>query len=99
MNSMTPGELKNRLDTGNPLCLLDVREQWEREAFNIGGLHIPLGEIMSRRNEIPADKEVVVYCEKGIRSGIIIQRLEPLGFTNLYNLEGGMSAWKRMVGW
>jgi rhodanese-related sulfurtransferase len=53
-----------------------------------------MGEIPSRLSEIPRDKEVVLYCEKGIRSVIAIQRLETLGFTNLINLAGGMKAWR-----
>jgi len=75
--------------------LIDVREEWEREIYNIGGLHIPLGDMITRRDEIPVDKPVVIYCEKGIRSSIIIQRLEGIGFNNLYNLSGGMSNWKK----
>ena len=84
------------MDKKGPFVLIDVREDWEREAFNIGGVHIPLGEVMSRREEIPVDKPTVIYCEKGIRSSIIIQRLENIGFNNLYNLSGGVSAWKKV---
>jgi rhodanese-related sulfurtransferase len=51
---------------------------------------------MERRNELSKEKPVVVYCEKGIRSGIVIQRLESLGFQNLINLSGGMKAWKSL---
>ncbi len=94
MNQLTPHQLKHLLETNHELVLLDVRESWEREAFQIGGLHIPLGELISRQSEIPKDKTVVVYCEKGIRSTIAIQRLEQHQFSNLYNLAGGMKAWK-----
>jgi hydroxyacylglutathione hydrolase len=52
--------------------------------------------MMARINEVPKDKEVVIYCEKGIRSVIVIQRLENMGYTNLINLSGGMKAWKEM---
>lgn len=75
--------------------LIDVREYWERELFHIGGIHIPMEEVISRRNEIPRERPAVFYCEKGIRSQIIIQRLEDLGYRNLYNLAGGMKAWRK----
>lgn len=95
MNQIAPAELKALLENGDDrIVLVDVREGWEREAFNIGGLHIPMGDLAARYREIPMDKEVVVYCEKGIRSTIVIQRLEGVGFTNLINLSGGMKAWR-----
>ena len=97
MNQLNAAEYKHRAATGKDVLLIDVREEWERDMFNIGGLHIPMGELMSRVNEIPKDKDVVVYCEKGIRSVIVIQRLEALGFHNLFNLSGGMKAWKEAV--
>ena len=92
MTQITTKELDARLAAGEGLVLLDVREEHEREAFNIGGLHIPMVEIASRVNEIPRDATVVVYCAKGIRSVICIQRLEGYGFTNLINLAGGVAA-------
>ena len=94
MNQLTPGELKQWTDSGRDFLLIDIRENWEREAYNIGGLHIPMGELTGRTKEIPKDKDVVLYCEKGIRSVIAIQRFEALGFHNLFNLSGGMKAWK-----
>lgn len=97
MHSITPHELKHWIDEQKDFVLIDVREGFERDAFSIGGLHIPLGDLMQRREELKHDKPVVIYCEKGIRSGMVIQRLEPLGFENLYNLTGGMSAWKQQV--
>lgn len=97
MKKITPPALKDWLNNDEPFILIDVRESWEREIYNIGGTHIPLAEVMLRRNEIPVDVATIVYCEKGIRSAIIIQRLEAIGFNNLYNLEGGMSEWKRAM--
>lgn len=94
MRTMRPGELREAIKQGKQLMLLDVREVWEREQYNIGGIHLPMGELMERRDEIPMDMDVIVYCEKGIRSSIVIQRLEGLGFSNLINLSGGMKAWK-----
>lgn len=81
------------------LVLIDVREPYEHEAFNIGGLLIPLGSIMERAAEIPTDKTVVLYCRKGVRSAIAIQRLEArYGHTHLVNLQGGMEAWAKAIG-
>jgi adenylyltransferase/sulfurtransferase len=97
MTGITPAELQNRLQH-EKLFLLDVREPFEHADFNIGGQLIPLGDIISMAENIPADEPVIVYCKKGIRSQIAIQRLqEKFGFTNLINLKGGMEAWKREV--
>jgi adenylyltransferase/sulfurtransferase len=94
MQQLDPATLKNLLAHNKAPLLIDIREDWEHEAFNIGGLHIPMGDILQRLNEIPKDLPVVLYCEKGIRSTITIQRLEGLGYTQLINLSGGMKAWK-----
>ena len=97
MNQLTPPELKHWIATGKDFLLIDIREGWEREHYNIGGKHLPMGELFSRVAELPTDKEVVLYCEKGIRSVIAIQRLEASGFQNLYNLGGGMKAWQEAL--
>ena len=94
MKQLTSSELREWMDTGRDFLLVDVREDWEREAFNIGGVHISMGLLMSHLSDIPKDKDVVLYCEKGIRSVLAIQRLESSGFHNLINLSGGMRAWK-----
>jgi len=97
MNQVTPSELKKWIASDKDFLLIDIREDWERDLYNIGGLHIALGDLIARMNEIPKDKDVVLYCEKGIRSVLAIQRLEYSGFHNLVNLSGGMSAWKQQV--
>jgi len=94
MQQLTPAQLKHWLDTGHEFLLIDVREPWEHDTYNIGGMLIPMGELAARANEIPHNTDVVLYCEKGIRSVIAIQRLEAAGYTNLINLAGGMNAWK-----
>jgi rhodanese-related sulfurtransferase len=94
MNNLSIEEFQQWIQGNKPFLLVDVREEFEREAFNIGGIHIPLGEILERKEELVKDEPVVLYCEKGIRSGIIIQRLESYGFKNLYNLSGGISSLK-----
>jgi rhodanese-related sulfurtransferase len=81
-------------EEGRNFMIIDVREPFEHEHFNIGGELIPLGSIMTTASKLPRDKPVVVYCEKGIRSVIAIQRLQAYGYDNLYNLTGGMKAWR-----
>lgn len=94
MNEIAPIELK-ALQQEKQVYLLDVREPFEREEYNIGGAFIPLADVIARAGEIPKDEPVVVYCKKGIRSQIAIQRLEArFGFTNLVNLRGGIDLWK-----
>ncbi|MCP9751785.1 rhodanese-like domain-containing protein [Ferruginibacter sp. HRS2-29] len=96
MQSIDAKDLRQKIDSGEDIFLVDVREPWEREFFNIGGISIPMNDITDHINKIPKDKPVVFYCEKGIRSGIVIQRLaERNGFENLINLSGGIQAWKK----
>jgi rhodanese-related sulfurtransferase len=94
MKELSPNDLQSWLKENRACLLVDVREDFEHEHDNIGGRLIPLGELMGRAGELPRQIPVVVYCEKGIRSIIAIQRLEGLGFGNLYNLSGGMKAWR-----
>lgn len=96
MHQLTVAELKTWTDGGRDFLLVDIREEWERELYNIGGVHIPMGELTGRQQSLPKEKDIVLYCEKGIRSVIAIQRLEAAGYSNLYNLSGGMKAWRAM---
>ena len=96
MQHISPAQLKAQLDAGLPIQLVDVREQHEHEAFNIGGELIPLSELFEHTSKIALDKPVVLYCKMGIRSQIAIQRLQDkFNFTHLINLQGGMEAWKK----
>ena len=81
-------------EAGKPFTLVDVREGFEREVFSLGGLHIPLGELSQRVQELPGDTPLVFYCAKGVRSGLAIQRLESAGLGPMYNLSGGVAAWQ-----
>lgn len=94
MNSITVEDLNKNKDE---YALIDVRENHERTAGNIGGEHIPMGTLPDKVNEIPKDQKVVIYCRSGGRSGNAVQFLEGQGYDNLYNLEGGMLAWKERV--
>ena len=97
MQTITPEELKARLDKGETINLLDVREDHERAEFNIGGKHIPIGKIQTMQFEDIEDwkdEEVIVYCRSGNRSGMAGLFLEQVGFKNPVNLIGGMLAWQ-----
>ena len=94
MTQLTVHELRQWIAEQRDFVLVDVRENHEHTAFNIGGVCMPLGTVMSRKSELPPDATIVLYCEKGVRSVIAAQRLEEYGYTRLYNLSGGMSAWK-----
>lgn len=96
MNAITATALKQKIDSAEDFQLIDVREPFEHEDFNIGGELIPLNEIAHQVKKIATDKPVIIYCRKGIRSQIAIQRLqEKFPFTNLINLIGGTQAWKK----
>ncbi len=97
MTNITPEQVKQRLDAGEKLNLLDVREPYENAEFNIGGLLIPIGKIQSMQIEEIEDlkeEEVILYCRSGNRSGIGAMILDQLGFKNTKNLTGGMLAWQ-----
>jgi rhodanese-related sulfurtransferase len=99
MQSITAAALQQKIDDKENFQLIDVREPDEHEEFNIGGTLIPLGEITQQYEKIATDKPVIIYCRKGIRSQIAIQRLqEKFPFTNLINLIGGTEAYKKEFG-
>lgn len=98
MQNISPEEVKQRLDSGEKLHLIDVREPGENAEFNIGGLLLPVGMIQSMQIEDIEDlkdEEVILYCRSGNRSGIAAMTLDQLGFTNTKNLAGGMLAWQQ----
>ncbi|MBZ5858277.1 rhodanese-like domain-containing protein [Flavihumibacter profundi] len=93
MEQITAQELQQLLVAEPGTLLVDVREETEHESHNIGGLNIPLSEVVKAAAAIPKKGKVVVYCKRGIRSAIAIQRLEEkFGYTNLVNLQGGLEA-------
>jgi rhodanese-related sulfurtransferase len=99
MQSITVKELAQLLHDNADIQLIDVREPDEHAEFNIGGLLIPLGEVVQHTGKIEKEKPVIVYCRKGIRSQVAIQRLlEKFPFKNLINLAGGTEAWKKTFG-
>jgi rhodanese-related sulfurtransferase len=101
MDNITVEELKQRLDAGEKLNIVDVREPYENAEFNIGGVLLPLGQIQSMQiDELEdlKDKELILYCRSGNRSGQACLFLDAMGFKNTRNLVGGMLAWQEKVG-
>lgn len=97
MQNITVDELKKRLDEGEKIDIIDVREPHENVEFNIGGTLIPLGKIQSMQIEELEDfkeKELILYCRSGNRSGQACMFLDAMGFKNTKNLVGGMLAWQ-----
>jgi len=94
MKEITAEELKLKISLGEDIHLVDVREEYEHEAFNIGGILLPLSSLMENVALLEKEKPLIVYCSKGIRSQIAIQRLnEKFGYDNLINLKGGLEAY------
>lgn len=99
MKSISAILLREKIENAEDFQLIDVRESYEHAEFNIGGQLIPLNEITQQVNKIATDKPVILYCRKGIRSQVAIQRLQQkIPFTNLFNLIGGTEAWKKQFG-
>lgn len=90
-------ELKARLDRGDDMYVLDVREPHEYEIANIGGALIPLGELPERLNELDPIKEIIVHCKSGGRSAKAVNLLRSSGFTIVKNLIGGIDAWAQKI--
>ena len=94
MKEITVKRLKEMMDKHEDFQLIDVREDFEYETSNLGGKLIPLGGILIEAEQIAKDKPVIVHCRSGKRSAAAINQLEQqFGFTNLYNLQGGILAW------
>ncbi|HUA00615.1 MAG TPA: molybdopterin-synthase adenylyltransferase MoeB [Candidatus Aquilonibacter sp.] len=94
---ITPRDLKARLDRGDDLYILDVREPHEYQICNLNGHLIPLGELASRVNELDSSREIVAHCRSGKRSADAVQFLQKAGFRKIWNLKGGILAWSDEV--
>lgn len=97
MKEVTVEELKQLHESNSDFQLIDVREEFEYEQSNLGGTHIPLAEIISGKDQVSRDRQVIIHCRSGKRSAQAIQILEREGFDNLYNLKGGILAWKASI--
>ena len=89
-----PQDLKARLDKGDAVVLLDVREPEEVEIVQLlGSVHIPMGDIPGRLHELDPDKEIIVYCHHGVRSMRVAMFLAQHDFGQVKNLAGGIDTW------
>lgn len=94
MKEISVQELKDMQDQNVEFQLIDVREPFEYEVSNLGGLNIPLSGIVIEADKVQKDIPVVVQCRSGKRSAQAVLLLEQQGYTNLSNLQGGILAWK-----
>jgi molybdopterin/thiamine biosynthesis adenylyltransferase/rhodanese-related sulfurtransferase len=94
---ITPRELKSRLDRGDDLFILDVREPHEYQICNLNGHLIPLGELSRRVHELDSSREIVAHCRTGKRSSDAVDFLRKAGFRKIWNLKGGILAWSDEV--
>jgi rhodanese-related sulfurtransferase len=97
MTNISPEEVKQRMDKGEKLHLVDVRQPEETAEYNIGGIALPLGDIQNMQTDSIdslKNEEVILYCRSGNRSGIAAMVLDQIGFSNTKNLVGGMLAWR-----
>jgi molybdopterin/thiamine biosynthesis adenylyltransferase/rhodanese-related sulfurtransferase len=92
-SEMQVEELKRRLDAGEDIYVLDVREPHEYQICNIGGHLIPLGDLAKRVNELDTSREIVAHCRSGARSAKAVDFLRQSGFRKVHNLTGGILAW------
>lgn len=96
--TITPRELKDRLDKGNKVFILDVREPWEYSMAKIeGSVLIPLGTLPQSLDQLDRDAEIVAHCHHGMRSADAVGFLHQQGFKSVKNLVGGIDAWSIQV--
>ncbi|NMO94694.1 rhodanese-like domain-containing protein [Paenibacillus lemnae] len=94
ISQITPEQLKNRLESGESVYMIDVREDEEvAQGMIQGAKHIPMGEIPARLQEIPTDQEVIMICRSGGRSQRVCEYLSLQGLDNMVNMQGGMLEW------
>ena len=99
MKEITATELKQLITNKKDFQLIDVREEYEFDEANLSGELIPMGDVMENLDKISKDKQVIIHCRSGKRSATVINALESQhGYTNLYNLKGGILAYIEEVG-
>ena len=100
LQEYTAEQLKQRIETGEPLQLIDVREPFEWDIANLGAqgaVLIPLGDLADRLNELDRDTDIVLYCRSGSRSAGAARHLQAHGFERVWNLKGGIRGWAEAV--
>ena len=97
---ITVQELRQKLDAGENIVLIDVREPWEYEEFNLGGKLVPVGTLMNTMWELEdfKDADVIVHCRSGARSAMAQGLMLANGFKKVRNLKGGVLAWLEAFG-
>jgi len=100
MEDITCIELKARLDQGEQPVIIDVREPWEFEEYNIGARLIPLGDLPGKLDDLEdlKETEIIVHCRSGARSATAKAFMQSQGFSKVRNLLGGMMDWQRNFG-
>lgn len=94
---VTPTEARSLVQESNAL-IIDVREKWELELCRIAGTHhIPLQDLPQRRDEVPADRPVIINCHHGMRSMQAVSWLRQQGYDNVTNLHGGIDLWSQEI--
>ena len=98
MDDITPRELKERLDSGESVMVVDVREVWEYDNYNIGSVNIPLGTLPNNLDRIEEyrDKEIIMMCRTGVRSANAKMYLEAQGFKKVRNLLDGIVGYSEL---
>ena len=97
MKEITVQELKAKMDNKEDFQLIDVREEHEFDFCNLNGELIPMGNILFETDRISKDKPVIIHCKSGGRSGVVVNELEKKGFTNVYNLKGGILMYAKEI--
>jgi len=97
MKEITVEELKGKIDRKEDFQLIDVRESFEYDTSNLDGENIPLAGVLLEKDKISKDKPVIIHCRSGKRSAQAVKMLEGEGYDNLYNLQGGILAWKEKL--
>lgn len=101
MKNITVEELRQKMDSGEKIYLIDCREPHEYEEANLGGKLVPLGKIQTMQiDEIEnlKDEEVIVHCRSGQRSMMACMMLDQMGFKNTFNVVGGILEWQKKFG-
>ena len=98
MQTITPETLKERLDNGEKLTLVDVRESWEFSICKIeGSINISMSNTEKLINELNTDDEIIAICHHGMRSLQVCNFLEENGFNRMLNLDGGIDSWAKII--
>jgi rhodanese-related sulfurtransferase len=100
MQTISVEALKEKIDSGEKINLVDVREPHEHADFNIGGILLPLGQVQTLQIdaiEEMRNEPIYIYCRSGNRSGQACMMLESMGYSNLINVSGGMLAWQDRI--